>query len=229
MKLEEQLRHVMRLRHYSLKTEESYVGWYRRFIFWHGKKHPTEMGSAEVEAFLTYLAVDRQVAASTQNQALSALLFLYKEVLDIELEGVNAKRAKTKRNLPVVLTKEETSRLLHAVHGETGLLSRLLYGCGLRVNEGLRLRVKDVDLEGGKVEIRDGKEGERSSLDLAKSIDAAITGTSGESSLVVRGGSKSGSTWSIFAKCLDRKNASSGGKLGMVLAFSVRKFLERPA
>lgn len=157
MKLEEQLRHAIRLRHYSLKTEDSYVGWYRRYVLWHEKRHPAQMGAGEVEAFLTHLAVNLGVAAGTQNQALSALLFLYKEVLGMELEGIDAKRAKTKRKLPVVLTREETGRLLRAVAGEAGLVCRLLYGCGLRVSEGLRLRIKDVDLDGAKVEVRGGK------------------------------------------------------------------------
>ena len=157
MKLEDQLRSAIRLKHFSLRTEESYVGWYRRFVIWHGKKHPAEMGEAEVEAFLTHLAVERKLAAVSQNQALNALVFLYREVLQKELSGVNAQRAKQTKRLPVVLTQGEVAELLKAVKGEAGIICKLLYGCGLRVAEGLALRVKDVDLNGGTVTVRSGK------------------------------------------------------------------------
>ncbi len=160
MKLEEQLRRAIRVKHYSLKTEETYVGWYRRYALWAGKRHPAEMGAAEVEGFLTWLAVDRGVVAVTQNQALNALIFLYKEVLKVEVEGINAQRAKHSRRMPVVLTAEEVGRLMRAVKGDAGMVCRLLYGCGLRVAEGLALRVKDVDLEGGKLEVRGGSRGD---------------------------------------------------------------------
>lgn len=105
MKLEDQLRDTMRFKHLSLKTEESYVGWYRRFVLWHDKRHPSEMGAAEVEAFLTHLAVERKLAAASQNQALNALVFLYREVLRVELAGVDAQRAKHTKRLPTVLTR----------------------------------------------------------------------------------------------------------------------------
>ena len=157
MKLEDQLRSAIRLKHFSIRTEESYVGWYRRFVRWHGKKHPAEMGEPEVEAFLTHLAVERKLAAVSQNQALNALVFLYREVLQKELSGVNAQRAKQTKRLPVVLTQGEVAELLKAVKGDVGLLCKLLYGCGLRVAEGLALRVKDVDLNGGTVTVRGGK------------------------------------------------------------------------
>ena len=157
MKLEDQLRSAIRLKHFSIRTEESYVGWYRRFVRWHGKKHPAEMGEPEVEAFLTHLAVERKLAAVSQNQALNALVFLYREVLQKELSGVNAQRAKQTKRLPVVLTQGEVAELLKAVKGEAGIICKLLYGCGLRVAEGLALRVKDVDLNGGTVTVRSGK------------------------------------------------------------------------
>jgi len=157
--------------HYSMKTEESYIGWYRRFVLWHGKKHPREMGAAEVTAFLTHLAVNRNVAAATQNQALNALVFLYKQVLGIELEGIDAERARRKRRLPVVLTQGEVAELLKGISPEaTGLVVRLLYGCGLRVAEALSLRIKDVDLEGGKLEIRGGKGDKDRIISLPKSL-----------------------------------------------------------
>ena len=120
-KLEDRLREVLRRKHYSLKTEESYVGWYKRYVLWHGKRHPAEMGAREVEAFLTGLAVEREVAAPTQNQALNALVFFYTEVLEMELVGIEALRAKRTSRLPVVLTKEEVGQLLRGVTGEAGL------------------------------------------------------------------------------------------------------------
>lgn len=174
MKLEDQLRGAIRLKHYSYKTEECYVGWYKRYVIWHGKRHPKEMGVAEIEAFLTHLAVNRGVAAVSQNQALNALIFLYKEVLKIELEGIDAKRAKHSRRLPVVLTTAEVGELLKAVRGEAGLVSKLLYGCGLRLAEALALRIKDVDLAGGKLEVRGGKGDKDRVIPLPKSVRQAL-------------------------------------------------------
>ncbi len=175
MKLEEQLRRAIRVKHYSLKTEETYVGWYRRYVLWAGKRHPGEMGAAEVEGFLTWLAVERGVVAVTQNQALNALIFLYKEVLKVEVEGINAQRAKSARRMPVVLTSEEAGRLMRAVKGDAGMVCRLLYGCGLRVAEGLALRVKDVDVGGGKLEVRGGKGDKDRVMTLPKSLVPALT------------------------------------------------------
>ena len=134
------------LKHYSVRTEQAHVDWIRRFITFHGKRHPTDLGPKDVESFLTDLAVPHGVAASTQNQAKSALLFLYKEVLGIEqpwLDGIE--KAKVPRRLPVVLTREETQRTLGQLHDIHALIGRLLYGTGMRVMEGMRLRVKDMD------------------------------------------------------------------------------------
>lgn len=157
VKLEDRLRAILRKKHYSRKTEETYAGWYRRFVLWNGKRHPQEMGSTEVQAFLTHLAVNRGVSASTQNQALNALIFLYMEVLGTDLDGINAERARTRRRLPVVLSADETRLLLQNTRGDSGIICRLLYGCGLRVSEALALRIKDVDTQGGKLEVRGGK------------------------------------------------------------------------
>ena len=148
-KLLTRLREHLRTRHYSIRTEEVYVDWARRFIFFHGKRHPADMGAAEVEAFLTHLAVDRQVAASTQNQAKAAILYLYKQVMLIELPWLDdVVQAKTPRRLPVVLTQTEVRELLMRMEGTSALICNLLYGTGMRVLEGLRLRVKDVEFEG---------------------------------------------------------------------------------
>jgi integron integrase len=154
----DRLREKIRLKHYSIRTEQSYVDWAKRYILFHQKKHPREMGGAEVAAFLTHLAVDRHVSASTQNQALNALVFLYREVLEIELGDIGeATRAKKPLRRPVVLTREEVGRVLHELDGTARLMGELLYGTGMRLMEGIRLRVKDVDFGMNQVLIRDGK------------------------------------------------------------------------
>jgi len=157
-KLLERVRIAARRRHYSLRTEQSYVAWVRRFILFHGKRHPKEMGAPEVVAFLSDLAVRGRVAAATQNQALSSLLFLYRHVLDRELEGLDAAvRARAGRALPVVLTRDEVRSVLAHLHGTRRLQATLLYGAGLRLMECLRLRVKDLDFARSQLTIRQGK------------------------------------------------------------------------
>jgi integron integrase len=158
VRLLEQVRLRLRTLHYSLRTEEAYLQWIRRFVLFHGKRHPREMGKLEIEAFLSSLAVERKVAASTQNQALSALLFLYQRVLEIQLPELDdVTRAKRPLRLPVVLTRQEVNRLLVETDGLPGLVVRLLYGTGMRLLEGLRLRVKDVDLSRREILVREGK------------------------------------------------------------------------
>jgi integron integrase len=152
------VRERLRAKHYSYRTEEQYVYWIRRFIAFHGKRHPKEMAGPEIERFLTDLANTFNVAASTQNQALSALLFLYREVLAVELPWLeNVVRAKRPVRLPVVLTQEEVRALLAYVDGQIGLIVRLMYGSGLRLMETLRLRVKDLDFSYSQIVVRDGK------------------------------------------------------------------------
>ena len=160
-KLLEQLRGSIRLKHYSLRTEQAYVGWVKRYIFFHGKRHPSEMGKSEVESFLTALAVERNVTASTQNQALSALLFLYREVLGMDLPWLSEViRAKKPARLPTVLTQEEVRALLKYVDDPLmDLIVRLLYGTGMRLLECLRLRVKDVEFTRNEIVVREGKGG----------------------------------------------------------------------
>lgn len=154
----EVMQQVLRTRHYSIRTEEVYLGWARRFITYHHRRHPREMGAPEVEAFLSHLAVQRNVSASTQNQALSALLFLYREVLGVDLPWLDdVTRAKKPRKLPVVLTPAEVSTLLMLIDGEIGLVAQLLYGTGMRLLEACRLRVKDVELTRKEIVVRDGK------------------------------------------------------------------------
>lgn len=157
-KLLEQMRAVIRVKHYSLATEKNYLQWAKRFILFNGKRHPADMGALEVEAFLSALATERNVSASTQNQAMHAILFLYRDVLHIDLpwlDGVT--RAKVSKRLPSVLTQQETAALLAHVSGTNGLIIRLLYGTGMRIKECLRLRIKDVDLARRLITVREGK------------------------------------------------------------------------
>jgi len=159
-RLLDQLRDSLRVRHFSLRTEEAYVDWVRRFILFHGKRHPKDMGVAEIQAFLTHLAVDRGVAPSTQNQAKAALLFLYRHLLNLELPWLSeVVQAKRQPRLPVVLTIGEVRTLFDQMEGVMALVARLLYGTGMRLMEGLRLRVKDVDFDRREIIIRDGKGG----------------------------------------------------------------------
>jgi len=157
-RLLDQVRERIRRKHYSLRTEDAYVHWIRRFIYFHGKRHPRELGAHEVERFLTHLAVVGRVSASTQNQAMSAVLFLYKEVLMQTLPWMeNIESAQRPKRLPVVLTREEVNALLARIDGTPGLMLRLIYGTGMRIMECLRLRVKDVDFARGEIVIREGK------------------------------------------------------------------------
>lgn len=159
-RLLQQVRNRIRMRHYSIRTERVYVHWVCRYIRFHGMRHPAQMGAPELTAFLSDLAVTRHVSASTQNQALSALLFLYKEVLGVELPWLDeVRRAKKPHRLPTVLTRTEVRSLLAHVEGVPGLMARLLYGTGMRLMECVRLRVKDLDLERREVMVRGGKGG----------------------------------------------------------------------
>jgi integron integrase len=159
-KLLEKYRERLRVKHYSLRTEDAYLHWVRRYIYFHGKRHPQEMGGSEVEAFLSHLATEGRVSPSTQNQALAALLFLYREVLEKELPWMDGMvRAKRPARVPVVLTENEVRALLAQLDGTRWLASSLLYATGMRLLEGLRLRVKDVDFERREIAVRDGKGG----------------------------------------------------------------------
>lgn len=157
-KLLDRMRTEIRLRHYSIRTEQTYIEWARRYIFFHNKRHPKDLGAAEAHAFLSHLAVERNVSASTQNQAKAALLFMYREVLAMELPWLDEViAAKNKKRLPVVLTQVEMRKLLDGMSGTTGLIARLLYGTGMRLLEGLRLRVKDVEFSRREIIVREGK------------------------------------------------------------------------
>jgi integron integrase len=176
-KLLDRVRQACRVRHYSLRTEDAYVDWVRRFILFHHKRHPLEMGAAQINAFLTHLAVDGHVAASTQNQAFSALLFLYRSVLEVEpgvIEGVI--RARRPERLPVILTRDEVRAVLGRLDGVPRLVGLLLYGAGLRILDALRLRVQDVDFARGELLIRHGKGGKDRRTMLPAAARAELLG-----------------------------------------------------
>ena len=157
-RLLDQVRELIRIRHYSIRTEQAYLQWIRRYILFHGKRHPRDMGADELTMFLSDLALKRNVSASTQNQALNAILFLYRDVLKISLPWLNdVQRAKKPQRLPVVLTRREVASLLARLEGTSWLMAALTYGSGLRLLECLRLRVKDVDFHYKQILVRDAK------------------------------------------------------------------------
>ncbi len=157
-RLLDQVRELCRVRHYSPRTEKAYIHWIKRYIYYHNKKHPKDMGAAEINAFLSYLATFRKVAASTQNQALNALVFLYSQVMKIDPGDFgDVVRAKKPKRLPVVLSRGEVAAVLENLHGEPWLVGGLLYGSGLRLMESIKLRVKDIDFERGELMVREGK------------------------------------------------------------------------
>ncbi len=175
-KLLEQMRQALRARHYSYRTEQAYIQWVRRFILFHNKRHPAQMGAAEIEAFLSHLATEGRVAASTQNQALSALLFLYRYVLKRDFRGqpFDFTPAKRPERLPVVLSHDEVKRLMAFLDGTAWLVAQLLYGAGLRLSEALRLRIKDLDFDRHYIVVRSGKgEKDRTTL-LPESLRPAL-------------------------------------------------------
>jgi len=171
-RLMDQVREVLRYYHYAYRTEQSYRSWILQYIkFYGGNTHPKDMGKNEVERFLSHLTEQKNVAAATQKQALNALIFLYRKVLDIDLgEGIAPTRSKRRKNLPTVFTQEEVSNILAGMNGKHKLMAQLLYGCGLRLMECVRLRVKDVDFGQGKLFVRNAKGGKDRAVNLPKSV-----------------------------------------------------------
>jgi integron integrase len=158
VKLLDRVRQRIRLKGYSIRTEKAYSEWIKRYILFHNKRHPNEMGKQEIEAFLSHLVVNRNVAPSTQNQAFNAILFLYEQVLEKSMpEDISAIRSKKPARVPTVMTPEETRRVISAMQGTHQLMAEVLYGCGLRLIECVRLRVKDIDFALNQVIVRDGK------------------------------------------------------------------------
>jgi integron integrase len=216
----QRVRERIRVRHYSIRTEQAYCDWIRRFVIFHGKRHPSEMGAAEVEAFLTALAVEGRVAASTQNQAKSALLFLYREVLGAELPWLDQiQKAKAPVRLPVVLTRAEVGQVLARLQGVHRLIGALLYGTGLRIMEGMRLRVKDVEFSRREILVRDGK----GNKDRVTMLPLRVVGPlreQGEHARELHRGDLAdgfGSVWLPFA--LDRKFPGAAREWGWQYVF----------
>lgn len=175
-RLMDQVREVLRYYHYAYSTEQSYCSWILQYIkFYGGKTHPKDMGKNEVERFLSHLAEKKNVATATQRQALNALIFLYKKVLDIDLgDGIAPTRSKRRMNLPTVFTQDEVSKILANMSGKHRLMAQLLYGCGLRLMECVRLRVKDVDFGQGKIFVRNAKGEKDRTVNLPESIRSQL-------------------------------------------------------
>ena len=210
-RLLDQLRERIRYLHYSQRTEEAYVHWVRAYVRWHGMKHPVEMGGAEVEAFLTHLAVERNLAPATHRQALSALLFLYGKVLGLCLPWMqDIGRPQAMRRIPVVLSRDEVATVLSLMDGEHRLLARLLYGTGLRITEGLQLRVKDVDFANGALIVRSGKGGKDRIVMLPQSLRAELRGQLARSRVVWAADLESGQAGVEMPYALERKYPRAG-------------------
>lgn len=206
---------MIRARHYSRRTEEAYVHWIRRFVLFHGRRHPREMGAAQVTAFLSSLANDGHVAAATQNQALAAILFLYRAVLAIELPWMGEiVRAKRPRRLPVVLTRQEVHALLGKLDGAHALMARLMYGTGLRMMECLRLRVKDVDLVRRELVVREGKGGKDRITMFPASLVEAMSAHLDQVRAVHRADRAAGVPGVELPGALERKKPSAGTEWG---------------
>ncbi len=215
-----ELRNAIRVRHYSIRTERTYVDWVKRYIHFHKLRHPKEMGSPEVTQFLTWLAVDRNVAASTQNQALNALVFLYREVMRLPLDDLGGRvRAKLPARLPSVFTEQEVMAVLGGLHGQNWLMAALLYGSGLRLMECVRLRVKDIDFGYRCIVVREGKGSKDRVVTLSdvlveqlKQQIANVTATHQRDILA-----GFGTVWLPHA--LDRKYPNAGREIGWQYVF----------
>lgn len=227
-RLLDQVRAALRLRHYSYRTEQAYVHWTRRYILFHGKRHPDRLGAAEVEAFLSALATDRQVSASTQNQALAALLFLYRNVLEQDLPWLeNLTRAKPREKRPVVLTREETVRLLDRMTGVHALMGRLIYGTGMRLMECCQLRIKDVDFGQREITIRSGKGGKDRVTMLPASLLEDLQLQCAQAR-AARCRPQGKSTRGVHAGCPGAQIPARRNQLELVLAVSRQPALDRP-
>ena len=228
-RLLDRLRHALRSRHYSRRTEKAYVGWTRRYILFHGKRHPQELGRHEVEAFLTSLAVDGRVSASTQNQALAAILFLYRHVLEIELPWlVEVVRAKRPLRLPTVLDREEVARVIACMSGTPRLIALLSYGAGLRLLECLQLRVKDIDFAGKLIRVREGK-GDRDRVALLpNAVRDALHEQLARAQRMHGADMSAGAGWVELPDAIARKYPNAGRDWGWQWVFpATRTYRER--
>jgi integron integrase len=220
VRLLDQLRERIRYLHYSIRTEQAYVHWSRAFVRFHGLRHPSEMGAPEVEAFLSWLANERKVAVATHKQALSALLFLYRQVLGLDLPWLNEiGRPKSRVRLPSVLTHGEVARVLMLIDDEHRLLAQLLYGTGMRIMEGIRLRVKDVDFERQAVVVREGKGAKDRVVMLPASLVPALREQMARARLLWAGDRQAGRDGVFMPDALDRKYPRAGASWGWFWVF----------
>jgi integron integrase len=224
-RLMDQVREVLRYYHYSYRTEQSYTAWILQYIkFYGGQTHPKKLGKYEVERFLSYLAEKRHVAAATQKQALNALVFLYKKVLDIDLgDGIAPARSKRRPNLPTVLTKQEVSKLLGHMSGKHRLMAKLLYGGGLRLMECIRLRIKDVDFGQGKIFIRQSKGGQDRSAILPDSIKQELHAQVDEAIALHNEDIEKGFGEVYIPSALARKYPNASKEIGWQYVFPAKK------
>lgn len=214
-RLLDQLRERVRYLHYSLRTEEAYLYWVRAFIHFHAKRHPREMGLAEIEAFLAHLANERHVAASTHKQALSALIFLYSKVLGQDVPWLqNIGRPKSAPRLPIVLTGSEVAQVLSALDSRHRLIGQLLYGTGMRLMEGLRLRIKDVDFGHGAIVVRDGKGGKDRTVMLPERLADALRAQMARSHMLWEQDRAAGRAGVWLPTALEAKNPRLGQTWG---------------
>src|SRR5436189_4212918 len=228
-KLLDRVRHAVRARHYRRRTEKAYVHWIKRYIFFHGKRHPAEMGAAEVTAFLTALAVRERVAASTQNQALNALLFLYREILGVELPWLdNVVRAKRPQHLPTVLTREEVRTVLEQLDRAPRLMALLLYGAGLRLLECCRLLIKDVDFATNQITIRDGKGSKDRVTMLPSAVKIDLARHVERARALHQRDLAAGAGWVELPWALGRKYPNAGREWAWQGVFPATRFVRRP-
>jgi integron integrase len=229
------LRQRLRYLHYSLRTEQAYVHWVRRFVVWAGRRHPRSMGAAEVQAFLAMLANERKVSVATHRQALAALLFLYKQLLGVDLPWLDELgRPVAPRRIPSVLTREEVAAVLARLSGVTSLLARLLYGTGLRLSEALQLRVKDLDFDRGVIVVREGKGGKDRVVMLPRSLQAALQAQLGVARALWRADRQAQRPGVWLPHALERKYPRAGESWGwawvfpsLVLSVDPRSGIER--
>jgi integron integrase len=228
-RLLDRVREAIRARHYSRRTEKAYVGWIKRYIFFHNKRHPAEMGGAEVTRFLTALAIEGRVAASTQNQALNAVLFLYRVVLQQDLPWLDEiVRAQRPVHVPVVLTRDEVRRVLARLQGPSRLIVLLLYGAGLRLLEAAQLRVKDVDVATNQIVIRNGKGGKDRTTMLPVVAKAALLEQLDVIRRQHREDLQRGAGWVALPEALERKYPNAGRELGWQWIFpATRHYVDR--
>lgn len=229
-KLLDIVREKIRIRHYSLKTERAYIGWIKRYIFHHKLRHPKEMGKPEIEAFLTHLAVEDHVAPATQNQAFNALLFLYEQVLEISLktQNIQALRAKQKKHVPVVLSKDETKAVIQHLEDPYRLIVKMLYGCGLRMNEALKLRVKDIDFALEKVYIYDSKSQNDRVLPLPKSLKIELQAQCGHVAALHESDLRNGLGSVYMPHALGKKYPHAGKSLPWQYLFPMKSISSDP-